>query len=199
MLTRRRFLAAGAAFSLVSTAGLSSQTAATPELQFNGTGYFFRWTNDRLFEFTPRGQEDLDKWTEMVSVVADREANSPDKLAGWANGLLGGYKAKHGLLRTNSIPATPQDPAQYFIAGILMATGVVECVFNRFLLMHDVGYDFIYSHRYYGADMKQNTAQAVDWIKANGPAIESAVMKFAPVPDINALEHWKQSNPLASR
>jgi hypothetical protein len=134
----------------------------------------------------------------MVSVLALRDMSSPEKLAGWANNTVTGYKTRHGLFRTNAVPATAQDPAQYFVAGILTATGVAECVFNRFLLMHDIGYDFIYSHRNYDADMKQTVSAAVDWAKAHGAGIESAVMKFNPVPNLDTLERWKQANQPAS-
>ena len=199
MFTRRGFLAGSAAFALLKAAGLPAQTTATPQLRFNGAAYLFRWTNGRLFEFTPEGQEDLDKWTEMVSVLVLRDVNSPEKLADFASILLERYKARHGLLRTNTVPATAQNPAQHFVAGLLLANGIAECVFNRILLMHDIGYNFVYSHRNYGSDMKQTVDQTASWAKANGASIENAVMTFDALPEAGTLEGWRPTSPAARR
>lgn len=209
MLTRRGFLLSGAAFSLLKAAPLTAQTAATPQLQFNGTRYFFRWTNDRLFEFTPQGQEDLEKWIDMISVVVYREVDTPEKLLGKAKAVLDTYKANRGgIIGSGTYPATAQTSAQHFITAMILGNGVVEAVFTRLLLStpanyvstDGMGYGFIYSHRRYAVDgnIKDAIHQLGEWEKTNGKEIASALIRYAPVPDVETLERWKQAKQPAS-
>jgi hypothetical protein len=93
----------------LATFRLSSaqQAISQPSFRFMGTDYLFRWTDGKLFEFTPRHQSDLDKWTEMVSIIVYHDVRTGEGLAAQANGVLENYKAHHGVVRkTSSVPMT---------------------------------------------------------------------------------------------
>jgi hypothetical protein len=193
MLTRRAFISGStAALALIPTSRLFAQSPA--QLQFNSHAYLFRWTNGKQFEFTPQGEEDLDHWTNMITVIAEPDRGTPDLLAQWANNLSDAYNQKGAVLRTSSVPATPQAPAQHFLVSVATGDGVVECGFNRFLLMQGVAYCFIYSYRIYGADRDATISQMRDWIIKNGAGAETAVMAYAPVPDIGTLQKWQNTH-----
>jgi hypothetical protein len=196
--SRRRFVAGGIAAAGMAKISLLSaqQSSAAPAFQFLGTDYFFRSTNDKLFEFTPQDKADLNHFLDMFSVFVYREAKTPEILAAEANALIGGYKERHAIVwRTASLPATSEKPAEYFIAGMLAAKGLVEGVFNRLVLNGEVGYNLIYSHRIYGKVLADNAKLMVDWARSNGAKIEKALMNFTPVPTIDILQKWKSAGP----
>src|SRR6266487_4913383 len=43
-------------------------TAAKPAFVFGGFGYLPRWSMNNQHEFTPEGQEDLQKWSDMITM-----------------------------------------------------------------------------------------------------------------------------------
>jgi len=55
-----------------ATAKAAADTAATtdgkPAFVFGGGGYFHRWPDNDQHEFTPTGQDDLQKWTDMITI-----------------------------------------------------------------------------------------------------------------------------------
>ena len=60
-------------------------------------------------EFTPEGQEDLEKWSDMMTMNVYPDAHDGDALAAKANAALENYKSHHGmLLRTNSLNYSEQ-------------------------------------------------------------------------------------------
>ena len=38
-------------------------------IKMNNVEYLNRWSKETLFEFTPKGQEDLKTWTDMISII----------------------------------------------------------------------------------------------------------------------------------
>jgi hypothetical protein len=91
---------------------IAADTAATPKgkpaFVFGGVDYFHRWSQNDQHEFTPQGQEDLEKWSDMITMNVYPSTHDGDALAAKANAVLENYK-NHGakLLRTNSVPRTP--------------------------------------------------------------------------------------------
>src|ERR1700742_1015097 len=99
----------------VGSAQRSPANTTKMTLNFNQTEYVHRWAQDDLHEFTPAGQEDLSKWTDMISVNFYPQVTDGDGLARVANQVLENYKADKGIiLRTNSIPRTAEKPAEHF-------------------------------------------------------------------------------------
>jgi hypothetical protein len=79
----------------------AAATAAKPAFVFGGVSYLHRWSQNDQHEFTPEGQEDLEKWSDMITMNAYPSAHDGDALAAKANAVLENYKS-HGdrMLRT---------------------------------------------------------------------------------------------------
>ena len=69
---------------------------ATPAFSFADTKYFHRWTQGDQHEFTPEGQDDLEKWTDMVTIWQYRDVKDGDALAKTSNTILEKYKSAGG-------------------------------------------------------------------------------------------------------
>ena len=52
----------------VSSAENAADDAARCE--FRGVTYLHRWTEKDQHEFTPEGQEDLQRWSEMITAIS---------------------------------------------------------------------------------------------------------------------------------
>ena len=86
----------------LNTAGttpVAADTAATTEAKaafvFRGVSYFQRWAQDDQCEFTPTGQENLEKWSDMITINVYPSAHDGDTLAMKAN-VLENYKSHGG-------------------------------------------------------------------------------------------------------
>src|SRR5262249_26330525 len=74
---------------------------AETTLEFRQTEYVHRWSENDQHEFTPRGQDDLSKWTDMLTINLYREVTDGESLALVANRVLENYKTQRGvILRT---------------------------------------------------------------------------------------------------
>ena len=138
-----------------ATAKAAADTAATtdgkPAFVFGGVGYFHRWSDNDQHEFTPTGRDDLQKWTDMIAINVYPSAHAVDALAAKANAVLENYKSHGGqVLRTDSVPRTPDRPAEHFIAVVFGRRDFLEAACARFKLVDGVGCSILYSHRIYG-------------------------------------------------
>lgn len=89
----RVFLSLALAWSTVQAA--ESRGAGPPPQRafvFMGVGYFHRWSKDEQHEFTPQKQEDLNKWTDMITVNGYPNVADGEGLAATANAVLENYK-----------------------------------------------------------------------------------------------------------
>lgn len=171
----------------VALAGISAALwsgAAEPaeaDFVFRGTDYFHRWSQGNQHEFTPEGQEDLEKWADMVTVNAYPDVDDGDSLAAAANAVLENYKSSQAkVLRTDSVPRTSDRPAEHLIAAVFGRPEFIEAAFARFQLVDGKGYSFVYSHRIYG---KKSGDPMSAWLSANGPEVEKALMEWKFSPD----------------
>lgn len=157
-------------------------SAAPRELTFAGTRYLERWEKDNLHEFTPPGQEDLQKWSDMVSLVSYPDAKDGEGLAQVANAVLSLYQRSGGkVLRTNSVPRTPERPAEHFVCIVLGTPELIEIVFARLLIHQGRGLGVVYSHRIYG--QKVGPAASA-WLKEHGVDTEKQLMALQEFPDL---------------
>jgi hypothetical protein len=155
-------------------------TGAKPAFVFDGVGYLPRWSMNNQHEFTPEGQEDLQKWSDMITLNVYPDAHDGDALAAKANAVLENYKSHHGIvLRTNSLPRTPDRPAEHFIAVVFGRQNFIEPAFARFKLVDGIGCSIVYSHRTYGEKVGD---QMNAWIDHNGATIEKTLMEWNTVP-----------------
>jgi hypothetical protein len=175
-------IACGALCGKATSAAPSSDESA---FIFRGVSYFHRWSKDDQHEFTPEGQEDLDKWSDMITVNAYPNVDEGEGLATTANAVLENYKS-HGarVLKTSSIPRKAERPAEHFIAVLFTQPDFIEVAFARFTLVDGKGYSFIYSHRIYG---EQIGDQASAWLSANGEETEKALLEWSFMPSPSLL------------
>jgi hypothetical protein len=177
MVLRRIFvliLLVGAATTLTSKEDRSA-------FAFQKVDYFHRWSQGGQHEFTPAKQEDLEHWTDMITINVYPAVDDGEKMAGTANAVLENYRSHQGkVLKTSSVPATDKRPAEHFVAVRFNQPGFVEVAFARFKLVEGVGHSFVYSHRVYGDEaVDEMTA----WIKANGEKTENALLDWNPPAD----------------
>ena len=179
------FLTAGLIGSSVDAQSTPGAATAKPSFDFSGLSYFHRWSKNNQHEFTPAGQEDFGKWTDMVTVNVYRAAREADALATKANAVLQNYKS-HGarVLRTDSVPRTPERPAEHFIAVLFGRPEFIEVAFARFRLADGTGCSVVYSHRIYGNKAGE---EASAWLKTNGEKFEKALMTSNAMPSPAAL------------
>ncbi len=87
-----------------------------------------------------------------------------------ANAVLENYKSHGGrVLRTDSVPRTPDRPAEHFIAVVFGRPNFFEGAFARFKLVDGVGYSIVHSHRIYGEKFGDQMSK---WPNDNGPKME---------------------------
>ena len=153
-----------------------------PAFSFSNVNYFHRFTKDDLHEYTPAGQEDLNAWTEMVTINVYRQAKDGEALAAVANAVLENYKAKKGLVvKTDSVPRTANKPAEHLIVVVFGRPEFIEAAFSRFRLNDGVGTAVTYSHRIYGRKVGD---QMSAWLKESGPTAEGNLMKWDAMPEL---------------
>ena len=170
------------AWAATGSAQREADTNNKISLSFNRTEYVHRWSQNDQHEFTPAGQEDLAKWTDMVTINLYQQATDGESLARIANQVLGNYQAQKGIvLKTSSVPRTAEKPAEHLIAVVFGRPTFLEAVQARFKLVSGKGVAIIYSHRVYGNEVGPEMSS---WLKENGPSIEKALMAWelpAPV------------------
>jgi hypothetical protein len=148
---------------------------------FQTVDYFHRWSQGTQHEFTPAKQEDLEHWTDMITVNVYPGVDDGEKMAGTANAVLGNYRSHQGkILKTSSVPATDKQPAEHFIAVRFSRPDFAETAFARFKLVGGKGHSFVYSHRVYG----DNAVEEMNaWITANAEKTENALLDWSPPAD----------------
>ena len=168
--------------------GATNEAPAT-KLMFAGTEFHHRWSKDGQNEYTPKGEEDLGRWSEMITINVHDRAVDGDGLAEVANAVVERYRAAGTIIRTNSIPMTKKRPAEHFIAAILGTPELTEAALARFLLRDGVGTVVVYSRRAYGPDA---AATIGAWIEKNGEATEKRLMEWKGLPALGELRKLPQ-------
>ncbi len=160
-----------------------------PAFVFRDVGYFHRWSQNDQHEFTPEGQQDLNKWSDMITANAYPDVDDGERLAEKANAVLENYKSHQArVLKTSSIPRTADRPAEHLIAVVFGRPNFIEVAFVRFKLVDGKGCSFVYSHRIYGERIGD---QASAWLSANGAGIEKALMKWTSMPSPSSLRQYR--------
>lgn len=149
---------------------------------FGDVNYFHRFTEADQHEYTPAGQEDLNAWADMVTILLYRKATDADGLAATANAVLETYKANRAVVvKTDSVPRTREKPAEHLIVVTFGRPEFIEVAFARFRMHEGIGSAVVYSHRIYG---KKVGEQMSAWLKTNGPATERNLMKWDAMPKL---------------
>jgi hypothetical protein len=149
---------------------------------FADVKYFHRYTKDDQHEYTPSSQEDLNAWTDMVTLRLYRKAKDGEGLAATASAVLENYKANQALVvKTDSVPRTKDKPAEHLMVVIFGRPDFIEVAFARFRMYEGIGSAVIYSHRIYGKKVGDDMSS---WLKKNGPALETDLMKWDAMPQL---------------
>ena len=154
----------------------AAEDQSSPAFSFQDVKYFHRWSQNEQHEFTPAKQEDLDHWTDMITINAYPGVDDGNKLAGAANAVLGNYRSHQAkVLKTSSVSETDQKPAEHFIAVLFTRPDFSEAAFARFKLVGGEGHSFVYSHRFYG---NKAADEMSDWLKDTGEKTENALLDW---------------------
>jgi hypothetical protein len=172
-----------------STIGVGETRAAAPSEKsafvFGDVEYFHRWSQNEQHEFTPEKQEDLKKWSDMITVNGYPGVDDGEELATTANKVLENYKNHQArVLKTSSVPRTPDRPAEHLIAVVFGRPNFIEVAFARFKLIDGQGCSVVYSHRIYGEKIGDEMSA---WLSANGPEIEKALMEWKSMPSAKSI------------
>ncbi len=160
-------------------------TDPEPSFIFKETRYFHRWSQNDQHEFTPAGQEDLEKWSDMMTANGYPEVQEGEALAAKANAVLENYKNHQAMvLKTSSVPRKGDQPAEHLIAVVFGRPNFIEVAFARFKLVEGTGCSFVYSHRIYGEKIGD---QMSAWLSAHGPEMEKALMEWQRMPSPKSL------------
>src|SRR5438477_9344965 len=172
MVLRRLFV-----FVLILGAASTLRSADDPAaFEFQNVDYFHRWSGANQHEFTPAKQEDLEHWTDMMTINTYPGVDDGEKMAGAANAILGNYRSHQGkILKTSSVPARDEKPAEHFIAVLFTRPDFLEAAFARLKLVDGEGRSFVYSHRFYGSEAADEMNA---WLKANGEKTENALLDW---------------------
>ncbi len=167
---------------LAVIAGFTAR-AQTPEKRafaFSEVDYFHRWSQKDQHEFTPKGQDDPEKWTDMVTINIYQDAHDGDALAAKANAVLSNYEeAQAKILKTDSRPRTADRPAEHLIVAVFGRPNFIEVAFARLELSESVGCSVVYSHRIYGQKIGDEMSA---WLKEKGAETEKTLMHWSPSP-----------------
>src|SRR5580765_1087123 len=71
----------------------STGVQTKPAFVFQDVPYCHRWSQNEQHEFTPAKQEDLEKWSDMITLNGYPDAHDGDALATKANAVLENYKS----------------------------------------------------------------------------------------------------------
>lgn len=174
---------------LFAGARVEAQTPFVMHLEFDGQPYISRWSKNGQSEFTPIPQPDLDRWQDMLTLNDYPDVKTGEDLAALANQVLGRYQQAGMILATDSLPRTEHRPAEHFVVAVLGSPGKLEAVFARFMLRDGSGLAAIYSYRVTGDGA---TAEIEQWLPANGPRIQAALLGWTP-PAARLLRRLPQS------
>lgn len=180
---------------LVSLAVAWSSVHADPQAKrafvFGRVDYFHRWSQNDQHEFTPENQEDLNGWSDMITVNGYPDVADGDQLAATANAVLENYKNHQAkVLKTHSFPRTAEKPAEHLIAVEFTRPDFIEVAFARFKLLDGKGCSLVYSHRIYGheiIDAKEREDAMSAWLRIHGDHVETTLLEWSSIPSPTLL------------
>ena len=165
---------------VIGSTALWCRAGEPKDFTFREVTYVHRWSQADQHEFTPEGQDDLDKWSDMLTVNGYPDVKDGDGLAAAANAVLENYKNHQAkILKTDSVPRTPTRPAEHLIAAVFGREEFIEVAFARFKMVDGKGYSFVYSHRIYG---KKAGDPMSAWLSDHGAEVEKALMEWTSMP-----------------
>lgn len=155
-------------------------------ISLNKTDFLYRWSSDIQFEFTPVGQEDLKKWSDMITLISFQNVKDKQALTNAAAESLKYYESQKGIILTaKSLPEKAEAFDEHLIVVVLGSKEFLEVVFARFKMEKGLGVALLYSHRIYG---EKTGDVANKWLKEFGPIYEKEIFNVKEIPSIKDLE-----------
>lgn len=155
----------------------AQQAAAAPKsangqqtLNFDGKRYLHRYSKNGQHEFTPAGQEDLQRWQEMLTLVM-RPGADAENTRQWAEAMAAGYKEKGLLVQADQPPG-----GEYRMLGVLGAPGMTEVNFVRVMPHGSGAMTVLVQRRFYGEESRQ----MADWVRDNSPRLSGLLVDWQP-------------------
>ena len=162
----------GMALALLSVVALAAPP--TPTVTFRGTTYSLSLTNGNRYDFMPAEQKEssFDALT-LLLLARIKDGEALADLANRTLTKLQGVKAT--ILRTNSVPASAQKPAEHFMAVVIPGPDALQFAASRYVLVVGEGVEVIYMHTIHGKAVGDPMSK---WMKENGPDVEQQLMQF---------------------
>jgi hypothetical protein len=160
-------------------------------LMFGGLEYQHRWSQRGQHEFTPKGQEDLARWQDMVTVNVHEAVGNDDQLKELATSVLGNYRRVGKILRAASGARSEKEPPEYFVAALFGNSEFIEAAFARIVMINRTGFVLVQSRRSYGADA---AVQVGEWVQKNGSSVEKTLLDWSGVPSLANLKKLPESS-----
>lgn len=165
---------------------LISWTCFAEELAipFQGQNYYYRWSQDGQYEFTPAGQEDLQRWQDMLTVNVFNDVTDGEQLAVLANNVLSYYRQQGKVVLTDSLPRTDSREAEHTMVAVLGNKELLESNFCRVMLHQGSAIAIVYSYRIYGEQVGNAMSE---WLAAEGATQHQALMALNDIPQPSRL------------
>lgn len=167
----------------------SSTAQAGTTLLFQGTEYQHRWSKQGRHEFTPKGQDNLEQWRNMLTINVQNSITSAEQLARVADNTLSLYEEQGYVLNAESQPQATNNVLDHFVAGVFVQPTFVEAAFTRFTMREGVGVVIDYSQRFYGEGAQD---ELLAWIEAKGNKAEEDLMSWHGLPTLKQLDELPQ-------
>ena len=152
------------------------QSPATAKVTFRGTEYLLRSSHGNGYDFTPRGQEDLSTFTDMLELTLYPAAHDQEALATITSRVQAiAQGAKATILRTISVSASGQQAGEHFLAAVMPTPHGVDFDAIHFVLVDKQGAGVFYTHRSYG-ESAAGTTNA--WVTKNAADVEQQLLQF---------------------
>jgi hypothetical protein len=163
------------------------QSPATAKVTFRGSEYVLRSSHGNGYDFTPRGQEDLSTFTDMLELNLYPAAHDQDALATITSRVQAiAQGAKATILRTISVSASGQQPGEHFLAAVMPTPHGVDFDAIRFVLVDNQAVGVFYTRRAYGESAAGTTSA---WVTKNAADVEQQLLQFDASRMVSAVKN----------
>lgn len=170
-----------------------------PTLNFNGQDYVLREAKDgTVFNFTPRDQPDVQKRTDLFSVVTYRDVQNYEQLVAQKNRVVATYDHPGAKVFTakDAEPSADFRGESYLVAG-QCADGYCDANVARFVLSGGMGFALIYTRSFYDTrsdDAAHDAPHALgEWINSQGTQVTTSLLDLTIVLNEGVLTTWKNA------
>lgn len=137
-------------------------TARGKPVTLAGVTYLPRWNSATQFEYTPTGQEDLKRWSEMITFVDVPGLTSSGRLIQYRDALRANSSKDGAVLGEQCVPSD-EAPRECWLSTALKGDGFVETTISRITTVNGAGLVAIFAHREYGP---QAADKATAWLRS---------------------------------